>query len=399
MKKSLFIIAIAFIAVSLSTISCEKNNTEKPGPEVPGGDTTEVEEPVEIESISVDPTSAEMLIGDNLTLTVTVLPENAEVENISYTSDDTSIATVDENGTVTATGSGRTSIFVESANVKDTCVVQVYGGNKFPSQATVGDFYLSDGSLLDVSTDAATVASHDVIGIVYSTDTTRMGAAEKQALIDKGIEPHGSVMATKHVGDITYSNMWFYDVATQGWDRDEREIGIPYAYVVDDYYASYELSDADIEGYLYTKLIREKRADDFENGMYPIFRDAVAFNETVPAPETSTGWYLPATGQWFDILRNLAGATLNTTSSFFDGETGNFFWLGKGDVPELMNANFEKVADDDKTMFDPVTNQLWTSSQASSNQARVIIFDNASFIHSFWYYKYYYFGARCVLGF
>lgn len=399
MKKSLFIIAIAFIAVSLSTISCEKNNTEKPGPEVPGGDTTEVEEPVEIESISVDPTSAEMLIGDNLTLTVTVLPENAEVENISYTSDDTSIATVDENGTVTATGSGRTSIFVESANVKDTCVVQVYGGNKFPSQATVGDFYLSDGSLLDVSTDAATVASHDVIGIVYSTDTTRMGAAEKQALIDKGIEPHGSVMATKHVGDITYSNMWFYDAATQGWDRDEREIGIPYAYVVDDYYASYELSDADIEGYLYTKLIREKRADDFENGMYPIFRDAVAFNETVPAPGTSTGWYLPATGQWFDILRNLAGATLNTTSSFFDGETGNFFWLGKGDVPELMNANFEKVADDDKTMFDPVTNQLWTSSQASSNQARVIIFDNASFIHSFWYYKYYYFGARCVLGF
>lgn len=399
MKKSLFIIAIAFIAVSLSTISCEKNNTEKPGPEVPGGDTTEVEEPVEIESISVEPTSAEMLIGDNLTLTVTVLPENAEVENISYTSDDTSIATVDENGTVTATGSGWTSIFVESANVKDTCVVQVYGGNKFPSQATVGDFYLSDGSLLDVSTDAATVASHDVIGIVYSTDTTRMGAAEKQALIDKGIEPHGSVMATKHVGDITYSNMWFYDAATQGWDRDEREIGIPYAYVVDDYYASYELSDADIEGYLYTKLIREKRADDFENGMYPIFRDAVAFNETVPAPGTSTGWYLPATGQWFDILRNLAGATLNTTSSFFDGETGNFFWLGKGDVPELMNANFEKVADDDKTMFDPVTNQLWTSSQASSNQARVIIFDNASFIHSFWYYKYYYFGARCVLGF
>lgn len=399
MKKSLFIIAIAFIAVSLSTISCEKNNTEKPGPEVPGGDTTEVEEPVEIESISVEPTSAEMLIGDNLTLTVTVLPENAEVENISYTSDDTSIATVDENGTVTATGSGRTSIFVESANVKDTCVVQVYGGNKFPSQATVGDFYLSDGSLLDVSTDAATVASHDVIGIVYSTDTTRMGAAEKQALIDKGIEPHGSVMATKHVGDITYSNMWFYDAATQGWDRDEREIGIPYAYVVDDYYASYELSDADIEGYLYTKLIREKRVDDFENGMYPIFRDAVAFNETVPAPGTSTGWYLPATGQWFDILRNLAGATLNTTSSFFDGETGNFFWLGKGDVPELMNANFEKVADDDKTMFDPVTNQLWTSSQASSNQARVIIFDNASFIHSFWYYKYYYFGARCVLGF
>lgn len=193
--------------------------------------------------------------------------------------------------------------------------------------------------------------------------------------------------------------MWFYDAATQGYDRDETEIGIPNAYVVDDMYASYELSDADIDGYLYNKLIREERAEDFANGMYPIFKDAYEFSNTVPAPLTSTGCYLPSTGQWFDILRNLAGATLNTTSSFNDGDYGNFFWVGKGDVPELMNANLEKISDDCKTLFDATTNQLWTSSQASSNQARVIIFDNASFIYSYWYYKFYYFGARCVLGF
>lgn len=405
MKKILSSISIISLFAALSIMSCTPENVpggnEDPeNPDTPTEDTSSTEEPVpvKVESVLISPEYVEMLIGDETELSVTISPEDAEVGSVTYTSDNPSVATVEE-GLVTAVDAGSASIIVDADGICDTCIVRVLSGNKLLSEATVGDFYLADGSLLDVSTDAATVASHDVIGIVYSTDTTRMGAAEKQALIDKGIEPHGSVMATKHVGDITYSNMWFYDAATQGWDRDEREIGIPYAYVVDDYYASYELSDADIEGYLYTKLIREKRADDFENGMYPIFRDAVAFNETVPAPGTSTGWYLPATGQWFDILRNLAGATLNTTSSFFDGETGNFFWLGKGDVPELMNANFEKVADDDKTMFDPVTNQLWTSSQASSNQARVIIFDNASFIHSFWYYKYYYFGARCVLGF
>lgn len=398
--KLFFMFATTALALFFAAISCTKTN-KGPDPDPgndPGGDTTVVE-PVKVESVSVEPSSAEMLIGESLSIIVTVMPEDAEVESMSFMSDDTSVATVDEDGKVDAVGKGKALVVIEADGVKDTCSISVYGGNKLPSDASVGDFYLSDGSLLDVSTEASVVAASDVIGVVFSTDINRMGEAEKQALKDKGVEPHGLVLASKHVGDITYSNMWFYDAKNQGYDRDEREIGIPYAFDPEDSYASYELSDADIDGYLYTKLIREERAEDYENGMYPIFKDAVAFNETVPAPETSTGWYLPAAGQWHDILRNLTGATLNTTSSFYEDTAGNFFWLGKGDLPELMNANFDKIDDGDKTLFDAITNQLWTSSQASANQARVIIFDNASFIHSFWYYKYYYFGARCVLGF
>ena len=405
MKKILSSISIISLFAALSIMSCTPENVpggndDPENPDTPTEDTSSTEEPVpvKVESVLISPEYVEMLIGDETELSVTISPEDAEVGSITYTSDNPSVASVEE-GLVTAVDAGSASIIVDADGIRDTCIVRVLSGNKLLSEATVGDFYLADGSLLDVNTDASTVSHSDVIGVVFSTDLNRMGEAEKQALKDKGVEPHGLVLASKHVGDITYSNMWFYDEKNQGYDRDEREIGIPYAFDPEDSYASYELSDADIDGYLYTKLIREERAEDYENGMYPIFKDAVAFNETVPAPETSTGWYLPAAGQWHDILRNLTGATLNTTSSFYEDTAGNFFWLGKGDLPELMNANFDKIDDGDKTLFDAITNQLWTSSQASANQARVIIFDNASFIHSFWYYKYFYFGARCVLGF
>lgn len=401
MKKLFYFLAAISLTAALSVISCTPDNPDIPDkPDIPGGgeDTTTTEQPVVPESVSVEPSCVELLAGGNAEIFVTVLPEDAEYESITFSSDNPSVAVVD-NGLITAVAGGTASVIVDVDGLCDTCAVRVYSGNKLPDDAAVGDFYLSDGSLLDAGTDAGTVEAADVIGVVYSTDLSRMGEAEQQALRDKGVEPHGFVMASRSVKTITYSNMWFYDAATQGYDRDETEIGIPNAYVVDDMYASYELSDADIDGYLYNKLIREERAEDFANGMYPIFKDAYEFNNTVPAPQTSTGWYLPSTGQWFDILRNLAGATLNTTSSFNDGDYGNFFWVGKGDVPELMNANLEKISDDCKTLFDATTNQLWTSSQASSNQARVIIFDNASFIYSYWYYKFYYFGARCVLGF
>lgn len=406
MKKILSSISIISLFAALSIMSCTPENVpggndDPENPDTPTEDTSSTEEPVpvKVESVLISPEYVEMLIGDETELSVTISPEDAEVGSITYTSDNPSVASVEE-GLVTAVDAGSASIIVDADGIRDTCIVRVLSGNKLLSEATVGDFYLADGSLLDVNTDASTVSHSDVIGVVFSTDLNRMGEAEKQALEEKGVRPHGLVLAAKSIRESAdYSNMWFYNIATQGYERDEREIGIPYAYIVDDMYGSYELSDADIDGYLYTKLIQEERAADYEAGYYPIFKDAVDFNETVAAPETSTGWYLPATGQWFDILRNLAGATLNTTSSFNDGDYGNFFWVGKGDVPALMNANFDKISDDDKTLFAAVTNQLWTSSQASANQARVIIFDNASFIHSFWYYKYFYFGARCVLGF
>ena len=37
---------------------------------------------------------------------------------------------------------------------------------------------------------------------------------------------------------------------------------------------------------------------------YPAFKAADDYNTTCPVPATTTGWYLPASGQWWDILQN-----------------------------------------------------------------------------------------------
>ena len=385
MKQRIFIFAAIGAALLSVAVSCNSDTSKPATPE--------------LEFVTVDPTEAEMLVGDILELKVSLTPEDATAEEIALTSEDPSVATVNQDGVVTAVAGGQTTVTVEASGLQATCTVKVLNGNKFPDEAGIGDFFLSDGSLLDVGTNADIVSKADVIGIVYSTDVSRMPEAERAVLEEKGVVPHGYVLAAKHVGDIMSSYMWYYDAAEASYSRDEREIGIPYAYVKDDMYASYDLSDADVDGYLYTHLIWDERADDMAAGFYPVFSAVQEFAQTEQTPETTTGWYLPATGQWFDILRNLTGASLQS-SDLYDGDYGNFFWLPQiGSIPDLVNAYLEKISDDQKTLFDSVTNQLWTSSQASADQSRVIIFDSASFIHSFWYYKYFYFGARCVLAF
>lgn len=62
------------------------------------------------ESVTISPTSAELYIGENIQLTATVLPENANNKGVTWSSDDANIATVDNSGMVTAIGEGECKI-------------------------------------------------------------------------------------------------------------------------------------------------------------------------------------------------------------------------------------------------------------------------------------------------
>lgn len=79
------------------------------------------------ESISLDKTSINMVEGASEKLTATVLPDNAINKKVIWSSSDTNIATVDENGNVTAVKEGQSTIMakVEGTELTDTCVVNV----------------------------------------------------------------------------------------------------------------------------------------------------------------------------------------------------------------------------------------------------------------------------------
>ena len=81
--------------------------------------------PVEVASVTLDKTFSALNIGESVTLIATIDPENASDKTISWTSSDPKVATVDENGTVTAVSGGETIITAKAGEQTAECTVAV----------------------------------------------------------------------------------------------------------------------------------------------------------------------------------------------------------------------------------------------------------------------------------
>ena len=79
------------------------------------------------DDITLDQTEVSLIAGQNVTLSATLSPEEITKDEITWSSADTSVATVDENGKVTAVAAGETVITAQSATegVYATCKVTV----------------------------------------------------------------------------------------------------------------------------------------------------------------------------------------------------------------------------------------------------------------------------------
>ena len=79
---------------------------------------------IEATSITLDHTSATLGVGETLTLTATVLPDNATDKTVSWTSSDPGVATV-SNGKVTAVAIGAATITASCGSAKAECAITV----------------------------------------------------------------------------------------------------------------------------------------------------------------------------------------------------------------------------------------------------------------------------------
>ncbi len=80
-----------------------------------------------VTGVTLDQTSLTLTEGETGNLIATVQPENATNKNVTWESSDTSVATVDENGVVTAVGAGTATITVKTqdGDFTATCTVTV----------------------------------------------------------------------------------------------------------------------------------------------------------------------------------------------------------------------------------------------------------------------------------
>ena len=94
---------------------------------VDGGKTATCEVTViaKVVSVSLDKTALTMKVGEEKALTATVLPENAEDKSVSWSSSAPEVASVDQNGKVTAIKPGTANITVKTADGGKTAVCAV----------------------------------------------------------------------------------------------------------------------------------------------------------------------------------------------------------------------------------------------------------------------------------
>ena len=102
---------------------------------------------VNITSVKMSETDIELSLGDKTQLQATILPTNATYRGLVWSSDDTDVATVDNNGNVIATGVGTTTI--TAASVKDntkyaTCTVNVTANTEGTSSLIINEIQTSN---------------------------------------------------------------------------------------------------------------------------------------------------------------------------------------------------------------------------------------------------------------
>ena len=112
-----------------------------------------------VESITLSMTTAKMKVGEELTLTATITPDDATNKELNWTTSNGDAATVDENGKVSAVGTGTATITAtatDGSGVAASCEVTV--------TEKAADFKMGDvngDDVIDVS-DVLTTASYAI---------------------------------------------------------------------------------------------------------------------------------------------------------------------------------------------------------------------------------------------
>lgn len=226
----------------------------------------------------------------------------------------------------------------------------------------IGDYFYSDGTWSDgglrkIYADGSMhidyykpvpLRGKTVVGIVFQTDLSRIGKKEKEKLGGEN-KAHGLVMAVKNANA----------AEKVIWSNESRYLDFLNDCV------SKSNNYSDISGYGNCESIRSLEGN-FDK--YPALQAVDGYNTTCPVPTTTTGWYLPSSGQWWDILQNLGGCpALADGYQQTSSDINEFFWSNQGNVPDALNKWMWGIDGWDKFSY---YHQFWSSSKFKGNTMR-----------------------------
>ena len=140
---------------------------------------------IQVSEISLDNTEATIERQSTLRLTATVLPENCRNNTLTWSSDNEEVATVDENGLVTAVSVGEANITataVDGSGVTATCKVTVTP--KLVTSVTLNKNELTIEKSFTAQL-TATVAPDDAdnLGLTWTSDNEEVATVDENGLV------------------------------------------------------------------------------------------------------------------------------------------------------------------------------------------------------------------------
>lgn len=145
---------------------------------------TKEDQTAELSGISVTPSEATIIPGEITALTAAMTPEEYDSDIIVWSTDNGTVASVSQDGIVSAVSPGTATITAHAGPFKSTCTVTVV---PFPEP---GDYYYEDGSW---SRDLK--EGLKVIGLVfYSDNTNRTGKIVSLSQEKLCVGPEGEII-------------------------------------------------------------------------------------------------------------------------------------------------------------------------------------------------------------
>jgi hypothetical protein len=234
-----------------------------------------------------------------------------------------------------------------------------------------GDYFMNDGTIISKSKGLTSTQKKNCIGVIFYVNdpSSRFGDAEREALTAMGSTPHGYVMslrdATLTVDDEEESSFAWH--TNEVFDKDISEIADV---------KTLEECKNDVNGLSNTGYMMQYITEE------GVVTSALRrFREENPRPANTTEWFIPSTGQWFDLINKLS----NTAISDSDYETAYDYAYrtrlttsgsGSDYIYEKINNKMKDIGYDYFDRFEP-DYSYWTSNEVDGAHARQTTFEAA----------------------
>ena len=216
----------------------------------------------------------------------------------------------------------------------------------------IGDYYYSDGTF----GASASPTGKTTIGVVFSNAISATDSVKGWT--------HGYAMAlTNAASAVAWSSSTYS--STQEFT--------PLVSSLSDY-------ETQLDGYTHCQTVKAKAGSNLSSN-YPAISYALNYS-AYTAPSSSSGWYLPSTGQWYQIITNLGGISIGTTPTSIT-TNGLIYWYYSGGASTTssgINSYLSKVVSG-SNLIDWASGGdrwYWCSSERSGSYACIMYLDNGA---------------------